>query len=57
MKVDLKKGERTSICTCGKSGSLPICDGTHKAMENVRPLRITPDEDATLEIDSLNYHG
>jgi CDGSH-type Zn-finger protein len=33
IKVDVEEGEKYSWCSCGLSGTIPFCDGTHKTAE------------------------
>lgn len=56
-KVSLRKGEICKICTCGKSNTIPLCDESHKALNeknntNYKSLKINPEEDITLNLTS-----
>ena len=42
--VDLKKGEKYSWCTCGKTVDEPFCDGSHCGT-SFSPLEFTVDKD------------
>lgn len=33
--VDAEEGGKAAFCSCGRSGNLPYCDGTHKGTEDV----------------------
>ena len=59
--IDLRVGESCSICTCGRSKSLPLCDNSHRQIEGndgdekLRSMKITPSGDITLVLESGNY--
>jgi CDGSH iron-sulfur domain-containing protein 3 len=44
--VELKKGETYYWCSCGRSGTQPFCDGSHKGT-SFEPLAFTADKDDT----------
>ncbi len=44
--IDVKKGESYWCCTCGKSKTQPLCDGSHKDSE-CEPFKYTATEDTT----------
>jgi len=59
-KVVLKAGQKFSVCTCGHSKVLPLCDDTHKEINeekgtSYRSLKIWPKEDITLDLFSKNW--
>ena len=59
-KVILKAGQKCSVCTCGHSKTLPLCDDTHKEINeqkgtSYRSLKIWPQEDITLDLSSKNW--
>ena len=59
-KVILKAGQKFSVCTCGHSKVLPLCDDTHKEINeekgtSYRSLKIWPQEDITLDLSSKNW--
>ena len=59
-KLIVKKGERCKICTCGKSKIIPICDDTHRKLNeeentNYKSLKITSSEDTILDLTSSNW--
>ncbi len=40
--IEIKPGERISICRCGASKEWPFCDGVHKTLpNNVGPAVVT----------------
>ena len=46
-EIHLKAGEKCSICTCGKSKTLPFCDNSHRKFNeekgtNYKSLKIIP---------------
>lgn len=44
--VEIKPGERVSICRCGASKEWPFCDGAHKTFSiNVGPVVVTVNTD------------
>jgi CDGSH-type Zn-finger protein len=56
-KINLKKGQTCKICTCGKSKIMPLCDESHKELNeknntNYKSLKITPEQDITLNLTS-----
>ena len=59
-KLDLKKGETYKICTCGTSKSIPICDDSHRQLNeekgtSYKSLKITPMKDINMEVSSSNW--
>jgi len=59
-KVELKAGQKCSICTCGTSKNLPFCDESHRNVNeekgtSYKSLKIWPQEDITLELLSRNW--
>lgn len=61
-KISIKKGETCKICTCGKSKVMPICDDTHRSLNeqtgsNFKSLKITPNEDTTLDLNSSTWEA
>jgi CDGSH iron-sulfur domain-containing protein 3 len=46
MKINVEAGETYSWCSCGLSGEMPLCDGTHKTDESTdkRSLKFVPEE-------------
>ena len=47
--VEVKAGDRLTICQCGKSSNPPYCDGSHKGTED-SPHIETFDQDKTVLI-------
>ena len=61
-KLIIKKGETCKICTCGKSKKMPICDNTHRILNeesgsNFKSLKITPKEDTTFNVTSSTWEN
>jgi len=59
-KVALKAGNKCSICTCGHSMTLPLCDNSHRMINeknkaSYKSLKIWPEEDIVLELFSKNW--
>lgn len=53
-EIQIKPGERLSICRCWRSQKFPLCDGAHKAYcagskDMVGPAVITVAEETTSE--------
>jgi CDGSH-type Zn-finger protein len=60
MKIKLSKGKTYSICTCGLSKTLPLCDNNHRKINkinntNYSSLKITPRKDAVIDIKSSKW--
>lgn len=56
-KVSLRKGETFKVCTCGKSNTMPLCDESHKTLNeknntNYKSLKIISDKDVVLNLAS-----
>ncbi|CAJ0574375.1 unnamed protein product, partial [Mesorhabditis spiculigera] len=51
-KVHMKKDKVYAWCSCGYSGTQPLCDGTHNMTHtpktNLKPVRFIPDRDMTV---------
>ena len=47
-KLNVKKGERYSWCNCGESKKYPLCDGSHRELEGIQPVRIWFHDDLTV---------
>ena len=57
MKIKLSKEKTYSICTCGLSKKLPLCDNNHRKTNkinntNYKSVKITPRKDAIIDINS-----
>ena len=49
IKFKVKKGERYSFCTCGKSEKMPLCDGAHREKApGYRSYKFEADKDQEL---------
>ena len=44
-KIKVEAGKRYSWCNCGKSDKYPLCDGSHRKLEGIEPVRIWFHED------------
>ena len=61
MKVKVKACKKYSICSCGDSKSLTLCDNAHRALNlskntNYKSIKITPDKDVTIQVASSNWN-
>ena len=59
-KVVMKAGRRYKLCTCGESKILPFCDDSHRELNekegtNYKSIKIAPEEDATISVNSKNW--
>ena len=59
-KIQLHKGKKYSICSCGLSKNLPFCDNEHrefneKNVMNYKSVKIIPQETVEIELDSSNW--
>ncbi|TGG91571.1 CDGSH iron-sulfur domain-containing protein [Natronospirillum operosum] len=45
--VEVEAGKRYAWCACGRSGTQPFCDGSHKATE-LNPVMYKAEENKTL---------
>ena len=43
--IRIKKEQRYSWCNCGQSKKYPLCDGSHKDLGKIQPVRIWFHED------------
>ncbi|ORU90404.1 MAG: hypothetical protein A6F71_05405 [Cycloclasticus sp. symbiont of Poecilosclerida sp. M] len=49
--LTVKEGEEIYICHCGKTGTEPLCDGSHKKLtERVKPFVYKAEKDDGLYI-------
>jgi len=59
-KIILKAGGTYSICSCGKSKTLPYCDNTHREINEkektcYKSVKIYPDKDGELNVSCSNW--
>ena len=54
-KIKVEAGKRYSWCNCGKSKKYPLCDGTHRELEGIQPVRTWLHED--LEVSFSRENG
>ena len=59
LELKLKPGERCSICTCGHSKTLPLCDNSHREVNlregtNYHSLKIE-EQDGKIYLSSTNW--
>ena len=59
-KIKLHKGKKYSICSCGMSKSLPLCDNTHrtyneKNQTNYKSVKIIAEDTVEAELNSANW--
>ena len=55
LKLKLKKNIKYSICSCGLSKKMPVCDNAHRYFNqkngtNYKSVKLTPDDDITFSI-------
>ena len=60
MKLFLKAGQTYSICSCGYSKMMPICDNTHRSLNtenctDYKSIKITSDVDANIQLSSSRW--
>ena len=60
MKIKLSKEKTYSICTCGLSKKLPLCDNNHRKTNkinntNYKSLKVTPKKDAIIDMNSSKW--
>lgn len=57
MKLKIKCNQKYSICSCGVSNIMPLCDNSHreynkKNYTKYKSIKIIPNCDTTLDINS-----
>ena len=60
VKLKLKANKKYSLCTCGKSDTLPYCDNNHRIFNeenatNYKSLKVSPEEDITIWVSSSTW--
>jgi CDGSH-type Zn-finger protein len=48
--VSVKQDEEVYICQCGKTSNAPLCDGSHKQTDGIRPLIYKAQKDESLTV-------
>lgn len=49
MTLDVEAGETYSWCSCGLSGTMPLCDGAHKTADtDKKSLKFVAEETTTV---------
>lgn len=59
-KIVLEKEKTYSICSCGLSKVLPLCDNAHRPFNekngtNYKSVKITPNEKIEIEVSSSTW--
>jgi len=62
VSINLKKGKKYSICSCGLSKKLPYCDNehrdyNHKHGTNYKSIKLFPTDDTTIEVFCASWNG
>jgi len=60
IEIELKKGKRYSICTCGLSATMPYCDSAHRSYNeekgtDFKSLKISTEEDVKITLSSATW--
>ena len=61
-KIKLKKNKIYSICSCGLSKKMPVCDNAHRLFNEknnttFKSIKIIPDLDVELLLASSNWNN
>ncbi|MEO1888673.1 MAG: CDGSH iron-sulfur domain-containing protein [Cycloclasticus sp.] len=48
--VTLKKDDEIYVCQCGRTAKTPLCDGSHKQADGVKPLVYVAQKDEDLYV-------
>lgn len=48
--LTVKESEEVYICQCGKTAKAPLCDGSHKQVDGIKPLVHTANGDGELYV-------
>ena len=59
-KIKLHKGKKYSICSCGMSKILPLCDNTHrtyneKNQTNYKSVKIIAEDTVMIDVNSSTW--
>ena len=59
-KVQLHKGKKYSICSCGMSKSLPFCDNAHRTYNeqnqtNYKSVKIIAQDTVMIDVNSSTW--
>ena len=62
MEIKLKGGKKYSICSCGRSKTLPFCDNTHREYNSThktdyKSVKITPEKDTLIRVTSSRWES
>ena len=60
IKIKLKANKKYSVCTCGKSDTLPYCDNSHRILNrgngtNYKSLKVFSEKDTTICVSSSTW--
>jgi CDGSH-type Zn-finger protein len=58
--IEIKKGEKCKLCTCGSSKIIPFCDDSHRELNEkkgtfYKSLKIVAEEDVILHVSSKTW--
>ena len=62
MKIKLKADKKYSICSCGLSKALPLCDNSHREFNTInnieyKSVKITSEKDTIIELTSSRWRS
>lgn len=55
-QIELPAGKTLAVCSCGKTSTPPLCDGSHKGSED-KPHLVKYDKDKTLWVCGCGKSG